>query len=122
MKKLPAPKVIEQNGERMITVTLKFWTNGIPTGDGAWTGRKSKKILPKHAHPKGTLEFGSNTAHNIKGTTSEVKFNGLHDLVPKLLKEAKALGVVFVPLGRGEFKSWRAYLDAGAESTKEGGV
>ena len=115
--KLPTPKIIEKSGERMITVRLMFWTDSLPTGDGAWTGaRTSKKILPKHAFPAGAVIFESNDAHDIQGTKDPVPFNDLSELVPKLLQEAKKQGVVFVPLGKSEFVKWRDYLEAGLQS------
>jgi hypothetical protein len=53
-------------GQRMIEVTVRFYTNGIALGQG--------KILPKHAWTEGVVTMEKNEAHGIK-SGANVQFN-----------------------------------------------
>jgi hypothetical protein len=51
-KKIQSRKAAQ--GERTLEVTIRFWTNNIPTPK------------PKHAWPGGTVEMKRNETHGIK--------------------------------------------------------
>jgi hypothetical protein len=44
-------------GERMIEIKIRFWTNNIASGEG--------KVLPKHAWTSGVVRMASNRSHGI---------------------------------------------------------
>ena len=59
-----------QQGEKMIEVKVRFWTNDIVEGG---------KILPKHAWAAGVVHMESNKAHDIKPLKPK-PFHSLLDL------------------------------------------
>ncbi len=60
-----------EQGERMIEVKVRFWTNNIAEGKGI--------ILPKHAWSSGVVRMEKNTSHGII-PKSPVVFHTLMDL------------------------------------------
>ena len=55
MEKISGAKAVQ--GENMIEVRLRFWTNNIASGKG--------KILPKHAWTSGVVRMQANSSHGI---------------------------------------------------------
>ena len=47
------------HGDKMIEITIKFWTNSIADTEGM--------VLPKHMHNSGTIRLVANTTHGIPG-------------------------------------------------------
>lgn len=45
------------HGQKMIEVTLRFWTNDIAPTEG--------KIIPKHMHDSGMMKISVNDVHGI---------------------------------------------------------
>ncbi len=63
MKAMPA-----KIGERMIAVTVRFWTNDIARGKG--------RVRPGNAWTSGTVRMEPNDVHGIR-SRQDVKFNSL---------------------------------------------
>ena len=62
-------------GERMLQVTLYFWTNGIAKGRG--------KILPRHVWGSGMLRVEPNKAHGIPSRKT-LAFHSLLEMSAKI--------------------------------------
>ena len=60
-----------KQGEKMITIKLRFWTNKIANEPG--------KILPRHAWAAGMVQMGRNKSHGIVPKKAE-PFHSLLDL------------------------------------------
>jgi hypothetical protein len=59
-------------------------------------------VKPRHAWFKGDVGFRKNDAHSLRPIGSDpIMFNGPEDLLPAILKAAKAQGVTLLELGTG---------------------
>jgi hypothetical protein len=47
------------HGDKMIEITIRFWTNDIAEEEG--------KVLPKHIHNSGMVRLTANKTHDIPG-------------------------------------------------------
>ncbi len=65
-----------KQGEKMIEVKIRFWTNDI-AGEG--------KILPRHARTSGVVRITRNKAHGLE-PGQPIPFNSLLDLPAKIEK------------------------------------
>jgi hypothetical protein len=73
-----------KQGEKMIEVRIKFWTNDIA---------EKGNIVPKHAWESGVVVMESNKSHGIK-PVSPKPFHSLMDLpstIEKVLMEQKII-------------------------------
>lgn len=66
-----------QQGERMIEVKIRFWTNDIAEGDGV--------IRPKHAWSSGVVRMERNKSHEIV-PQAPLPFHSLLDLTAAIEK------------------------------------
>jgi len=66
-----------KQGERMIEVKLRFWTNDLASSEG--------QIWPKHAWTSGVVRMERNRSHGIV-PGNPVAFNSLLDLVAVIEK------------------------------------
>jgi hypothetical protein len=66
-----------QQGERMIEIKVRFWTNGIADGKGI--------IQPKHAWSSGAVRIERNESHGIVPQKS-LPFHSLMDLTSVIEK------------------------------------
>jgi hypothetical protein len=80
-----------QQGERMVEVKIRFWTNNIAEGDGV--------IRPKHAWSSGVVRMEKNKSHGIV-PRSPVPFHSLMDLTAVIERVLMAHGVVLHPSRR----------------------
>ena len=67
-------------GEKMISLDVRFWTDGIAEEKGM--------IVPKHAAAAGVVKLNRNDSHGIKTTADPIIFNSpmqLLDAIEKLL-------------------------------------
>ena len=71
-------------GEKMIELKVRFWTNDIAKGAGS--------ILPKHAWASGMVRMESNTSHGIS-TKKPAPFHTLMDLSAVIEKVLISHGV-----------------------------
>ncbi len=80
--------IVERNapqGQRMIEVKLRFWTNDIAPTEGM--------ILPKHALAGGMVRMEPNIAHGIK-PGDPIPFHSLLDIGGAIEKTLIAHGIV----------------------------
>jgi hypothetical protein len=86
---MASEKSIEQRealqGERMIEIRIRFWTNDLAEGDGV--------IRPKHAWSSGMVIMDRNKSHNIV-PKNPVPFNSLMDLPSVIEKVLVTHGIV----------------------------
>ena len=66
-----APPSIAKHGEKMIQISVRFWTDGIANVKG--------EIIQKHAWSHGVVNLETNHAHNIR-PNSPIPFNSLMEL------------------------------------------
>ena len=78
-------------GERMIQISVRFWTNSIVKGKG--------RVIPKHAWTGGMVRMEANAAHGIK-PKKPIAFHSLMDLTAAIEKVLIAQGVVLHPSDR----------------------
>lgn len=64
-------------GQRMIEVRIRFWTNDLAEGEG--------HIRPKHAWGSGVVRISSNRSHGIV-PKKPVPFNSMADIAGKIEK------------------------------------
>jgi hypothetical protein len=77
-----------EQGERMIEVKVRFWTNDIAEGEGM--------IRPKHAWSSGVVRMERNNSHGIKPHNPR-PFHSLMDLPAIIEKVLIEHGIVFHP-------------------------
>ncbi len=87
-KKQDLARIEAQQGERMIEVKIRFWTNNIAEGEGM--------ILPKHAWSSGVVRMERNKPRGIV-PESPVPFHSLMDIPAIIEKVLIAHGVVLHP-------------------------
>jgi hypothetical protein len=75
-------------GEKMIEIKLRFWTNDIASEDG--------KIIPKHAQSGGVVRMERNKSHNIEPGKPRV-FHTLLDVGAVIEKVLIEHGIVIHP-------------------------
>jgi hypothetical protein len=75
-------------GERMIEVKIRFWTNDI--------AQEKKKVLPKHAWTSGVVRIESNKTHGIKPGNPK-PFHSLLDVGAVIEKVLIEHGIVLHP-------------------------
>jgi len=73
-----------KQGEKTIRVSLKFWTDGIASGDG--------HVVPGYCWEGGFANVESNKTHDLKAG-QPVPFNTLDELVPTLVSILDSAGV-----------------------------
>ena len=66
-----------EQGQRMIEVRIRFWTNDLADGEG--------RVRPKHAWSGGVVRISSNRSHGITPRTP-VPFNSMADIPGKIEK------------------------------------
>lgn len=69
---MPTNEVEARQGQRMIEVTVRFWTDDIADQDG--------HIIPKHCWSSGVVRVSPNQSHGINGT-KPVPFNSLSQII-----------------------------------------
>lgn len=72
-------------GERMIEISMKFWTNNISTKDGY--------IVKKECWDSGVIRLTTNKAHGIKQNGSPVPFHSLLELPRAIEKVVMTHGI-----------------------------
>jgi hypothetical protein len=77
-----------KQGEKMIEVKLRFWTNDIAEAEG--------KIVPKHAWSGGVVRIERNASHGID-PGAPVPFHSLLDVGTKIEKVLIDHGIVLHP-------------------------
>jgi hypothetical protein len=77
-----------KQGEKMIEVKLRFWTDEIAPEKG--------KIVPKHAWTGGVVRMEANKSHGIKPSNPKV-FNSLLDVGAVIEKVFIEHGIVLHP-------------------------
>jgi len=88
LKKFP---VEAPQGERMIVLTVRLWTNKIaPRG----------KVVTKHAHAAGVVRVEPNETHNI-GSLKPIPFGSMLDL-PRAIEKALLAARVRLHTSTGE--------------------
>ena len=80
-----------KQGEKMIEVKIRFWTNDI--------AQESGKILPKHAWSSGVVRIEANKSHGIV-PSSPKPFHSLLDVSSVIEKVLIEQGVVLHPSRR----------------------
>ena len=75
---------VAAHGQKMIEVTIKFWTNGLAGEEGM--------ISPKNAWDGGVVAVSSNKAHGIP-PMDPLPFNGLAELPAKIERAILQQGV-----------------------------
>jgi hypothetical protein len=86
MSKSASVEAIEaEQGERMIEVKIRFWTNDIAEGKGI--------VRPKHAWSSGVVRMERNNSHGIVPQSPE-PFHSLMDLTSVVEKVLLAHGIV----------------------------
>jgi hypothetical protein len=80
-----------QEGEKMIEVKLRFWTNAISTEPG--------KVVPKHAWASGVVRMQCNRSHGIVPSNPR-PFNSLLDVGAVIEKVLIDHGVTLHPDSR----------------------
>lgn len=73
-----------QQGERMIEIKIRFWTNDIAVGKGI--------IIPKHAQSSGVVRIERNQSHGIV-PHKPLPFHSLMDLTSVIEKVLLAQGI-----------------------------
>ena len=86
-EKKPAARVAGQ-GERMVEVKIRFWTNNIATEPG--------EIMPKHAWASGVVRIERNESHGIKPKAPR-PFHTLLDVGAVIEKVLIEHGIVLHP-------------------------
>lgn len=89
-------------GERMVSLTVYFWTNGIASEPG--------RVIPKVAWPAGDVRINANPSHGI-ATTETVKFNTLGALPLAIEKMLTKAGVKLIADGRLMLPPWADQTD-----------
>ena len=84
-KKGAIEQIEAQQGERMIEVKIRFWTNDIAVGKGS--------VIPKHAWSSGVVRMERNASHGIV-PESPAPFHSLMDLTSVIEKVLIAHGVI----------------------------
>ena len=77
-----------KQGEKMIEIKLRFWTNDIASEPG--------KVLPKHAWSSGVVRVEGNSSHGIK-PGSPRPFHSLLDVGAVIEKVLIEHGIVLHP-------------------------
>jgi hypothetical protein len=77
-----------KQGEKMIEIKLRFWTNDIAPEPG--------KVIPKHAWTSGVVRIEGNPSHGIK-PTSPRPFHTLLDVGSVIEKVLVEHGIVLHP-------------------------
>ena len=85
MAKKAAQSRKAQQGERMLEVKVRFWTNDLAGPKGS--------VVPKHAWPGGTVRMERNETHGIKPKAPR-PFNSLMELPAVIEKVLIDHGVV----------------------------
>jgi hypothetical protein len=80
-----------KQGEKMIEVKLRFWTNGIASQPG--------KVVPKHAWTSGVVRMERNKSHGIEPRNPQ-PFHSLLDVSAIIEKVLIEHGVVLHPSRR----------------------
>jgi hypothetical protein len=80
-----------KQGEKMIEIKLRFWTNDIASEAG--------KVLPKHAKSSGVVRMEGNTSHGIKPGKPR-PFHSLLDVGAVIEKVLIEHGIVLHPATR----------------------
>ena len=84
-----APKpILASRGERMIKVSVRFWTNKLAGKDGY--------VIPKHAWDAGIVKMPSNSVHGIKQDKWKV-FHSLPELAAVVAEVLAQQGVTLHP-------------------------
>lgn len=78
-----------QQGERMIEVKVRFWTDNIEKGKGF--------IRPKHAWARGVIRMERNDSHGIE-PQDPLHFNSLMELLSVIEKVLINHGIVLHPV------------------------
>lgn len=68
-------ELVAKQGEKMVEVRVRFWTNGIAKGKGL--------IIPKHCQTSGEILIQKNKVHGIKPANS-IHFHTLMELPVKV--------------------------------------
>jgi hypothetical protein len=76
-----------QQGEKMIEVKVRFWTNDIASTSG--------EVVPKHAWASGVVRMEPNKSHGISGG-KPMPFHSLMDLTAVIEKVLVAQGVTLI--------------------------
>ncbi len=92
-KKQDAKSLEAKQGEKMIEIKLRFWTNNIAPEKG--------KIVPKHAWSAGVVHIEGNPSHGIK-PTSPRPFHSLLDVGSVIEKVLIEYGITLHPSSRME--------------------
>jgi hypothetical protein len=82
------PTTSAKIGERMLTVTVRFWTNNIARGKG--------RIKPRNAWTSGTVRIEPNEPHGIR-SRQDVKFHSLLTLPAAIEKVLIQNGITLHP-------------------------
>jgi hypothetical protein len=77
-----------KQGERMIEVKLRFWTNDIASDPG--------KVIPKHAWTSGVVRIERNKSHGIASSNPR-PFNSLLDVGAVIEKVLIDHGIILHP-------------------------
>jgi hypothetical protein len=85
-----------EHGEKMIAITLQFFTNGIAKTHG--------EVVPKHLVDKGAARVLPNAAHGIE-STGPLMFNSLAEIPAVIEKLFIEHGIIVHP-GRKTRKYW----------------
>ena len=75
---------VAKHGEKMIQVSVKFWTDGIASEEG--------HVLPGYCWEGGFVNVEANATHSLKAT-QPIPFNTLDELVPILISALDDAGV-----------------------------
>ena len=75
-----------KHGEKMISVDVSFWTDGI--------AEDSDSIVPKHAWTGGFVKIRRKNAHGIKTSENPIPFNSLMELPAKIERLLVQEGIV----------------------------
>lgn len=79
---------VAKQGEKMIEVKLRFWTNDIAEDEG--------KVIPKHAWTGGVVRVERNKSHGIE-PSNPVPFHSLLDVGAVIEKVLISHGIVLHP-------------------------
>lgn len=88
MARAKAGSVRAPQGEKMIEVKVRFWTNGIAGAKG--------KVLPKHAWAGGVVRMESNSTHGVKPKNPR-PFHTLMDMTAVIERVLIEHGIVLHP-------------------------
>jgi len=77
-----------KQGEKMVEIKLRFWTNGIAAESG--------KVIPKHAWAAGVVRMERNKSHGIE-PGSPKPFHSLLDVGAVIEKVLIEHGIVLLP-------------------------